>query len=872
MTRQRYSAYRQFFISGWLVAAVFLFFHPTVSAASDDEEVVLGFSHPAVGQYYINAVYSDNTVYLPVMELFNLLYVHYEKGSSGQALQGTWLTPDNTWQINLNTLQASVGKESYTLTAGDFRFGELDLYISPELFERLFGLKFTVNMSALSVSLQSDKPLPVEEKRRREQMRQQLERKKTEEKDFPLLYPRHRKLAGAGMVDYNLMLGADNESFVGAYTLTGGMELLGGDVQGTVYGGLFDATSSLRASNLNWRYALAENPFLTSVRAGQITTTGLQSQRIVGGAISNDPIEPRKTYNTYSIDGNTIPDSEVELFINNQLSDFTRADALGYYRFDFPLSYGTVRISLRIYTPSGEIFIEERQLQIPFTFLPRGVVSYNIQGGALDDGITEVSFDRHAMHGDVAWGLTNSLTAKLGADYLSYLSKPFYYGSLSARVFDQYLLNIDAAPDAFYRATASVSYASSRNIGIAYTRFVSDSLYNPRRASDQLEASIYMPFKVAGLLSGFRLGGSHYVLEGGSTTNYNMDLNTRLGRFNIRAGYRDQLIASGGTTSFGNGLATSAVTYTFSRTPGVPVFVKGMFVRAQAQYDVHNRQTTMAGVQLSRTLFKNGRLNITADRDFRAQANRVQAGFTLDLEAFRSTTQYTGSGDMHAVQQTFNGSVGLDARSARLAATNREQVGRAAISVLMFIDSNDNRVYDRGEEKVPARAIRLSQSATLELGNDSILRITQLQSYWQYNAEVVQSALPNPTLAPLMAEFSFVTDPNRYKRIEIPLYRTGVIEGVVRLQREEAEAGLGGIRLMLKPEGREGEETIRTFSDGGFYASNLLPGKYTLEVDPAQLTFLNARSVPGILEFEVKATAAGDYIEGLDILLISTKP
>ena len=134
MIDQKYSAIRRFMTSGWLMAAVVLFLHSAVTAAPDDEEVVLGFSHPAVGQYYVNAVYSDNTVYLPVMELFNLLYVHYEKGGSGQSLQGTWLTPDNPWQINLNTLQAMLGKERYTLTVGDFRFGELDLYISPELF------------------------------------------------------------------------------------------------------------------------------------------------------------------------------------------------------------------------------------------------------------------------------------------------------------------------------------------------------------------------------------------------------------------------------------------------------------------------------------------------------------------------------------------------------------------------------------------------------------------------------------------------------------------------------------------------------------------------------------------------------------------
>jgi cell division protein FtsN len=841
-------------------------------SATPDEEIVLTFSHPAVGQFYISAVYSNNSVYLPAMELFNLLYINYEKGSGGKSLQGTWLTNDNKWEINTNTFRASSGNNNFALTADDFRVGELDLYLSPALFEKMFGLKFTINMSALNVSLQSDKTLPVEEKRKHEELRSQLQRQKESEESFPMLYPRKRMIAGGGMVDYNLGLYTDNNGISELYSLTGGMELLGGDIQGTVYGSAGYNNQPIKVSNASWRYAFAENPFLTSVRAGQVFTTGLINQRILGGSVSNDPIEPRKIYNPYSIDGNTIPDSEVELYVNNQLTDYARADELGYYRFSFSLTYGTVRINLRIYTPGGQIITEERQLQIPFTFLPKGIVSYNVQGGAMDDGLNEVTFDKHALHGDVAYGLTNTLTIKAGTDYFSYYSNPIYYGSFSARLFDQYLFNIDAAPNAYYRATATVTYASSRNLSLNYTKFDDDSLFNPMRAQQEIDASFYFPFKMFGLQSGARLGGENYMYKSNNITNYNFDLNTRVGRFNIRANYRDKLIASTEETSFGFGLVTGAVTYTFSRTPGVPVFVKGMFLRAQTQYDIHNKQMFMAGLQFSRTVFQKGRFNINIDRYIGTKSTFIQAGFILDLNSIRANSQYTSSGRRWAFQQTFNGSVGLDSRNTKLKALNREQVGRAAVSVIMFIDSNNNHKYDRGEEKIPARAIRLDESATIDMGKDSILRISQLQSYWKYNAEIVQSAIPNPTLAPASSYFSFIADPNRYKPIEIPLYRTSVIEGKVILKQEDIEEGLGGVRLFLKGTNKESEATLRTFSDGSYYSMNLIPGKYTIEADPTQLAFLSAISKPEKLEFEVKALAEGDYISNLDLVLLVEKP
>jgi hypothetical protein len=48
---------------------------------------------------------------------------------------------------------------------------------------------------------------------------------------------------------------------------------------------------------------------------------------------------------------------------------------------------------------------------------------------------------------------------------------------------------------------------------------------------------------------------------------------------------------------------------------------------------------------------------------------------------------------------------------------------------------------------------------------------------------------------------------------------------------------------------------------------DLPPGQYTIEVDPSQLDFLNVKQLEK-LEFELKARAEGDYIEGLEIILV----
>jgi hypothetical protein len=133
---------------------------------------------------------------------------------------------------------------------------------------------------------------------------------------------------------------------------------------------------------------------------------------------------------------------------------------------------------------------------------------------------------------------------------------------------------------------------------------------------------------------------------------------------------------------------------------------------------------------------------------------------------------------------------------------------------------------------------------------------------------VNRNAIANPTLVPLKTEFSFITDPNQFKRIELPFYRGGIVDGKVYIDKPTGMQGQGGLRLMIKGVNSTYEETVRTFSDGGFYAMDIPPGKYTLEVDQTQLGFLMVSNPQGVLNFEIQALSQGDYVEGIQIHLI----
>ncbi len=842
------------------------------SLFAQDDDFLLSFRHPAVGGYYVNALYNDHGVYLPVGELFGLLYIPLEKGETGFSLQGEF---PNSQKFYIDPVEFTVkiGKEVITLSSEDVRVGEMDLFLSVPLYEELFGLIFQVDMGALSLSLTSIHTLPVEERKQRDKLRKDLERKTGEKKDSPLLFPRkHQRLTG-GMVDYSLGYSHSDGSNLLNYTFLGGIELLGGDIQGSAFGAASEKMASMSFNNSNWRFVPKDNKFLTAIRIGQVNSTSIVGNNILGVSLTNDPVMPRRVYDTYVVEGTTFPDSDVELLVNNQLVDYTRTDEMGYYRFNYPLNYGTARISTRIYTPSGEIIVEEKQIQVPFTFLPKGVMAYNAQAGyqILDTDSMNISFDSPwQMHGDVAYGITKALTAKIGADMGMNDTLPLYYGSLSTRLFKQYLFNLDFAPGHFSRASGSVTYANNTSLQFIASDYYDIGQFNSSLLNKDIQANVFVPFNVFGMFSGIRIGADQqYFLDGALGTQYRFDFNTRIGRTIFRLNFRERVRQSSEfPTNYEQSLASAVVNYNVGRAKSLPPFLRGMFLRLQADYAVRENLINSVAFQINKPISSRGRLQVRAGYDFRTNGFNAQVLLTIDLSTIRSNSQYNYQPENSTFLQNFTGSIGFDNAHQKIIPTNRNQVGQSAVSVRAFIDVNENYLYDEGEEIVPIRGLTLDQGALQMLGRDSILRITQLQPYWKYNVEISPNSIPNPMLAPIVSEFSFEADPNQYKPIDIPLYRTAVIDGTVVYDDGGGNAEpLGGLRLLLQSNFTSFSESMRTFSTGEFYAMNIMPGTYTLRVDPIQLDFLEAKAEPASYTIHVSAKAEGDFIENLNFYL-----
>ncbi len=861
------------YISLLLIIFSLLAYTKPVSAQEEPEdeiEVYLSFSYRSAVNSVVIAYYKNDKFYLPYRELFQLLEIDQNTDLTNNKiiLKGRFLEEQTPYSINLSDNQATFGDQSFQLTQEEYMIKELDYYLESSLYDKIFDLKFSVDFNNLAIQLDTPNNIPVVERIMRRNQRQLIARNQTlVDKNYELKYDRNRKVFGAGFLDYNLSTINTVDSDLFIYNASIGGELLGGDVQGALNGAISSDINNFTTDNLRWRYAIPGSEILTSIQAGQVASDGYLGAPYTGVRLTNQPIEPRRLYDEFIIQGNTIPRSEIELYLNNTLVDFQESDAAGNYRFITPLTYGTSSYDIKIFGPTGEIIEQSKRIQVPFSFLPSGEINYNVNVGRLNNPIIGTNDRGMLGQGNVRVGLSNWLTANAGVEYFEdyHSDIPTFNGGFSARLMNKYLITTEFLSGILAKTRGSVILANSSSIGLSYTNFFENTgIYNTAGVDQEIQGSLFYPFRFGDIPLNVRLFASRLERKPRPLSRYRVDLSTRFGRLNLRSGFSN---SSSGENFFDiaeNAEVTLSATYTFPRYQTTPKFFHGLFARSELSFLPNTNELGEAGLFVSKSVFRQGNLQLNYSRNFKFSYDAFSFGLVIDFNKVRVNSRLNSLRGNNTFTNTIRGSVGYDPINRNVLLTSRNQVGRSAAAVRLFVDYNGDGIYNEGDDIIDSDAVRIDRTGSKSGTKNGITYITQMQPYYRYNMEVNKGAIQNPLLVPENDKFALITDPNFFKQIEIPFYSSGIIEGMVnRYFSSTTKSGIGGVRLFLSNKVNDEVLEIRTFSDGSFYSYEIPPGKYRLRIDQNQLDVLQASSDPEFIDFEIKALAEGDFIEGM---------
>jgi len=837
----------------------------------DEQEIFLSFRYGRSVNSVIIAYEQGEKIFLPVSELFGLLMIYHKVDISNLTVSGYFLEKNNDYLLDLKNGRAIINQKNISFNASNFLIKELDFYLEPWILKELFNLEFTVNASDLILSLVTPDIMPTVKKSNRIKSREFLEKSISEDIILHELKSIERHIIGGGYLDYSSFSNVTSENNNNNLKLSLGGELFFGESEGSVTLAKLGNIMETDFSNLRWRYVFMDVPWLSQLGVGQMSSSGLNSQQYSGMKISNDPVNPPQTFDSYIIDGYAVINGDVELYQYGKLVDYMKSDEKGYYRFEVPLNYGTTDIKIKIFGPSGEIIEDEKRIHIPFNFVKKDQIYYGIEFGKIENAFNSYS-DNYFINTNASLGITSDITSKFGVQYFEEDSSSniLFYNSISTRILSSYLANIEWVQNSFSRLSFQGLFSSGKSLSLEYTKFDSTGLLNPTFLNSTLKGNFYLPLLIFSKSNSIRMSMINQKFINNSSKNIGtFDLSTSLKRIRINLGYRETIFDNDYENFGKTGKFSITSVYSLPRHNKIPKLLKGLYIRSNIRYNypVYSKYPESFSMVLVKEVDRWGKINFSYSYNYEEKNYRLEIGFIYNFEKIRSSSRIRLNNGNASYIQTLRGSIGYDQNLRNIIYDDRHQVGSSGVSVRMFLDENNSGKFENNEKMLIGNALRIKNSSTRGIKIGQMVRFTSLRPYTKYSFYIDESKILNPMLSPTHKEFTFIPDPNQYSILDVPFRITGIIDGKVLIFKNKNKSPIGGLRVKLISQDGEIEKTFKTFSDGSYYAMEIPPGKYQLRIDETQLQFLKAKSSPAVLEFEVKATKAGDFVQGLDFLL-----
>ncbi len=241
------------------------------------DEIVIRFEVPRLLQKDITAQYSNDQLYLPLVEIFSLLEINVNVDSQHTVFSGQYLSQDNHFEINVAKGKAQCSGKTILLDSTLSILTPSDLFLRYDLYDSLFNLQIYFDFSELRVNLPLNKDFPAYQVLTRKLAHQKLLDAESAQKDIARI-PREKTKLEGGVADWALTAspigGGSHYGNVGI----GGM-VLGGDLAVRASA---DSKNGLITDQLDyrWHYYFENNKYISRAELGMVNTSGLIGRNI----------------------------------------------------------------------------------------------------------------------------------------------------------------------------------------------------------------------------------------------------------------------------------------------------------------------------------------------------------------------------------------------------------------------------------------------------------------------------------------------------------------------------------------------------------------------------------------------------------------
>ncbi len=823
------------------------------------DEVSVFVSVPKVGGSDIGALIKDDMLYLSVIDLFSFLKIKNNASSGYDTVAGFFITEQSSYLIDRVNSRIVYKGKSYEVRKGDIIRTDIGLYLKYTYFGDVFELPCIFNFRSLTVTINPKMELPYIREMRLEQMRSNLNQLKGDIKADTTIKSSH-PFFQMGMADWTFLTSQQSN--------TKPNTRLGLNIGSVVAGGETNVNLNIDGAQkfslddqfYMWRYVNNKFRPFKQVFVGKFATdliTSLNSA-LLGVKITNTPTTYRGTYGIYKLSDFTEPGWTVELYVNNVLIDYKKSDASGFFSFDVPLVYGTTFVKLQFYGPWGEERSKEQNIMIPFNFLPKGIFEYSLTSGISTD-TSRYKIGRF----DFNYGLNRNISIGAGVEYSSKLQTqrslmPFVNGSF--RLFNSMLVSGEYIHGIKYSGIFSFQLPSEIQFELDYSKYNRAQKVINTPYLQEAKASVVLPVKTKLMTLFTRMSYNQYQLPLSKYSSAELLLSGTLLGVNANITTTALITKNSKPSTNSNFALTFSLPYSFIISP-------------QAQYDYNKSELVFAKTSIEKMVFKNGYLSMSYERNFRNNYTNIEAGLRIDFNFAQMILAARKSNNQIVYTESASGSIMADTKTGYLGLNKRLSVGKGGISIFPFLDLNNNGKYDKHEPKVYGLNVRLTGGKVIYDEKDTVLRIIDMEPYTNYLLTLDETGFENISWRLKSKTLSVSVDPNQFKLIRLPISIFGEATGTIYMKKGNSIRGQGRIIISFydKLTDKKSGSTMSE-SDGYFSYLGLLPGEYKVSVEKEQLAKLKMHTDPEFISIVVHAGKEGEYIDGLELIMISDHP
>jgi hypothetical protein len=803
--------------------------------------------------FEIEILYTANgLVYVNTELLFKAVKIAAVVSEDGDRISGFMETESKKYLVDYRNNLLKLNDKSFTTKIGivkDFGF----IYVESSLLAKAFGIEVIFNLRNQSVLLKSAFEFPLT-KLMAVEKRQHTVITYKNEIVYDSILRRRYQLFRFGVMDWSFNASQTGKGAAGnQLAVTFGAELLFGQAAFSISVNdkkKFDP----RQLQYNWRWVDNENKIIKQVQAGKINTNSVAAlhSQITGVNLTNTPAFARKAKGFYYLKELTQPNWTVELYINNQLMDFTKADATGFFLFKIPIVYGFTTVLLKFYGPFGEIRTEERLLNLPYTFVPLHQLDYNVSAGIVQDAV-------HSKFAklEAGYGLTTHLTLTGGAEYLSSAKD----NPLTPYAKMAYQLNNRITFSGAYifknKASGLINYhfGKQTELQISYLENLNvQSLKVNTAIHSETNLRLTFPLKCKRLSGYIRSDFSRTRYTQSTTDNANIIFTMGYKAFSFNA-----------TTSMSrstNGQATMMAEIAASCRNK-----KGFTVTPSIQYNMLTKRIPYCKMTVEKQL-KRAVVSLEYENRPDNAPHSISVKLKRDFKRFRANASLTFQNNTIFMEEGFSGSLLFDNNILPNMGSANSNTGKGGVKICTFLDLNNNEQYDAGEPKVKATDVKTQGGVLKYIARDTLLMIADLNAFEHTNLEFSDKALETISWRYKKKRYKVLIDPHQYKQIDIPVIVVGEIGGTVYWKDQKNKQGIGKIALKIyKKNSETAIAEIFSEEDGYFEYLGLEPGDYIIRIDAKQLKRMKWSADVMEIPFTIKSVADGDVVNDIGFVL-----